>query len=112
MDMIERSDLAPSVSATAAESAPAPARFLGWLALVLAVFAIFSALLAVGQAFFYNPTSGAAHVDQAGSSDPKALPAPALGNASVVNPKAAPAPAPDQLPAKGTNSPAAAARQQ
>lgn len=88
------------------------ATFLGWLAAALGVLAVLFALLVLSQAVFSNGTTGESHVDQAGSSNPGALPAPQIGNSTLVNPKAAPGPAPADMPVKTGNSPAAAARQQ
>jgi len=95
------------------EESNSQARFIGVLAMVLAVLLILSAIVVASQAIFSGGgVTGSSHVDQAGSSDPSALPQAQNAKPSEVNPKAAPSPAPAQMPVKNGNAPAAAANQQ
>jgi hypothetical protein len=100
---------------TRTEAAPEPpsqAMFLGRLALVLAVIAILFAAFLIVRAATFGPALEGGRVDQAGSSNPQALPSPQPAKPTNTTPNAAPAPAPEQLPVPGKNAPAAAAKQQ
>lgn len=88
------------------------AEFIGRLALVLIVLAVLAAALVIGRGVMFNATSGENHVDQAGSTNPAALPSPQPAHPTVTNPKAAPAPPAAQMPVPGQQSPAAANNEQ
>ena len=94
------------------EEESSQAEFVGRLALVLAALAVCAALIIVVRAGTFPSTGGASHVDQAGSSNPAALPSPQAAKPTPSNPNADKAPPAQAMPAPGANSPAAQAQQQ
>lgn len=88
------------------------AEFLGRLALVLMVLAVLAAAIVIGRGMISSGTSGNALVDQAGSTNPAALPGPTPARPTVTNPKNSPAPPAAQMPVPGHQAPAAANNEQ
>ncbi|HTJ57689.1 MAG TPA: hypothetical protein VL418_09025 [Devosiaceae bacterium] len=87
------------------------AAFIGRLALALIVLLILS-MVAVFAGAMHFRSGTATRPDQAGSSNPAALPSPQPARPTNTNPNATPAPPPSDLPVKGQQAPAAAANQQ
>ncbi|HEV7717447.1 MAG TPA: hypothetical protein VGO70_00565 [Arsenicitalea sp.] len=83
------------------------AEFLGRLALFLMAFCIVVAGFALIVATSYHPISGTVHVDQAGSSNPAALPTPQTGDKPPPpQPKLDPAPPASAMPIPKQAAPA------